>query len=140
MSDTPLTLYFDGRCPFCFSEMQRLSRWNGSGHLRFVDIAQPDFDPAVLGVDRAALNLELHSRTANGRLLVGIDSMLAAYTLVGRGWLVLPLRVPLLRPLLAQLYRRFARNRYRISRCLGYSAVPRCEEGICPVGNPFLRR
>jgi hypothetical protein len=36
----------------------------------------------------AALNRESHARTADGGLLVGIDSLLAAYTLVGRAWLV----------------------------------------------------
>lgn len=134
-----LTLFFDGRCHFCCAEIRRLRRWDKAGHLHFVDIAQPDFDPAALGLDLAALNRELHSRTAHGQLLVGIDSMLAAYTLVGRGWLVLPLRVRALRPLLANLYRLFARHRYRISHWLGYKTAPHCRDGICRADNPFLK-
>ncbi len=139
MHDATLTLYFDGRCPFCFAEMQRLRRWNKAGHLQFVDIAQPDFDPTPLGVTMVALNRELHSKTADGRILVGIDSMLIAYTLVGRGWLVFPLRVSLLRPLLANLYRLFARHRYRISRWLRYKEPLQCHDGVCHAGNPFLK-
>lgn len=135
-----LTLYYDGHCPFCAAEMTRLKHWNTAGHLHFVDIAEPGFDPTPLGVTMADLDRELHSRTADGAVLVGIDSMLAAYTLVGRGWLVMPLRVSFLRPTLATLYRKFARNRYRFSRWMGYKNIPVCKDGVCHVGNPFLDR
>jgi predicted DCC family thiol-disulfide oxidoreductase YuxK len=140
MSTPKLTLYFDGNCPFCAAEMTQLRSWNRTGHLAFVDIAEAGFDPIALGVDMAALDRELYSQTAAGEVLVGIDSMLAAYTLVGKGWLVFPLRIKTLRPLLADLYRKFARNRYRISRWIGYKPVSRCDEGICKMGNPFLDR
>jgi predicted DCC family thiol-disulfide oxidoreductase YuxK len=140
MSSTELTLYFDGNCPFCATEMARLRSWNRAGKLSFIDIADPGFEPSFLGVDAAALNRELHSRTSSGEILVGIDSMLAAYTLVGKGWLVFPLRVKLLRPLLAWMYRAFARNRYRFSRWMEYKVVERCVSGACHIGNPFIGR
>ncbi len=134
-----LTLYFDGYCPFCAAEMQRLRRWDAAGRLGFIDISEPDFDPTPLGVDLAALDRALHSMTAAGSLLVGLDSILAAYTLVGRGWLVMPLRIPLLRPLLARFYLWFARNRYRFSRWIGYRPISQCENGACQPINPFFR-
>src|SRR6476646_4420535 len=138
MSSSELTLYFDGNCPFCAAEMKRLRTWNTAGKLEFVDMTDPLFDPALLGVTMADLDRELHSRTASGIMLVGIDSMLAAYTLVGKAWLVWPLRIAFLRPVLTSLYRRFARNRYRFSRLLGYKQVVSCEDGVCRSGNPFL--
>jgi len=134
-----LTLYFDGRCPFCVNAMRKLKRWNTAGRLDFADITQPGFDPAFLGTDMAALNRELHGKTREGAVLVGIDCMLVAYTLVGRGWLVWPLRIPFLRPLLARGYRWFARHRYAISRRLGFRLPPRCDGEVCDIGNPFLR-
>jgi len=134
-----LILYFDGRCPFCVKSMLKLRKWNTAGHLAFVDITQPGFDPAFLGADMAALNRELHARTLDGRVLVGIDSMLAAYTLVGRGWMVWPLRIPFLRPLLANLYRWFARHRYTISHRLGIRLPQGCDGDTCSIGSPFLR-
>lgn len=133
MSSPVLTLYFDGNCPFCAAEMRRLKSWNTAGRLGFVDIAAADFDPAPLGVGYADLDRELHARTADDRLLVGIDSMLEAYTLVGKSWLVWPLRVGALRPLLTHLYRGFARNRYRFSRWLGYRRVEECASGVCRI-------
>lgn len=134
-----LTLYFDGRCPFCVKSMRRLRAWDAAGSLAFVDIAEPGFDPAPLGVDMAALNRELHVRTRGGEVLAGIDSMLAAYTLVGRGWLVWPLRVSLLRPALAGFYRWFARHRYAISSRLGMRLPAACDGDTCAIGNPFMK-
>ncbi len=139
LTTVELTIYYDGNCPFCSAEMQRLRSWNTAGRLAFIDISVLGFDPAPLGVDMAALDRELHSMTAAGQLLVGIDSLLAAYTLAGRAWRVLPLRAPLLRPVLASAYRWFARNRYRFSRWMGYKPVAKCEHGACQPVNPFFR-
>ncbi len=135
--DNALTLFFDGTCPFCHAEMQRLARWNHAGHLAFVDIAEPGFDAAPLGVSLADLNRELHGQRADGTLLVGIDSILAAYTLAGKGWLVLPLRLHWLRPAWHSLYRAFARRRHAFSRWLGYTAPPSCASGTCRFEHPF---
>jgi predicted DCC family thiol-disulfide oxidoreductase YuxK len=66
--------------------------------------------------------------------------MLAAYTLAGRGWLVWPLRIPLLRPALAAAYRWFARHRYAISKRLGIRLPGGCNGDVCGIGNPFLKR
>jgi len=78
MAAPTLTLYYDGRCPFCVSSMARLRGWDTAARLAFVDIAAAGFDPAPLGVTLDALNRELHATAADGTLLVGIDSMLAA--------------------------------------------------------------
>jgi predicted DCC family thiol-disulfide oxidoreductase YuxK len=124
-----LTLYFDGECALCRSEVQRLRRWDRHGSLAFVDIAQADFSPASLGVDIAALRALIHSRTSDGRMLAGIDSIVAAYTLVGRGWMVWPLRVALLRRFWSAFYRFIARNRYRLSHLAAHRAV--CTGDVC---------
>ena len=133
-----LTLYYDGKCAFCTREMMRLAGWDKHARLAFVDIAQPGFDPARLGLSLADVNREMASQTAAGEVLLGVDSMLAAYPLVGRGLLVWPLRVPGLRQVLTFLYRQFARHRYAMSRLLGYR-MPACGDGVCGIGNPFLR-
>ena len=132
-----LTLYYDGNCPFCAREMKRLGGCDRAGRLTFVDISLPGFDPAQLNATMAQLDAQLYSQTGAGAVLIGTDSMLAAYTLVGRGSMVWPLRVPLLRTVLSYLYRLFARHRYAISRLLGYKAV--CADGVCQPLNPFFR-
>jgi predicted DCC family thiol-disulfide oxidoreductase YuxK len=138
MDGPELTLYYDGSCAFCCAGMQRLKRWDRAARLQFVDIAAPGFSPRALGLGMQALNTEMHATTADGKLLKGIDSMLAAYALAGQGWRVAPLRVRWLRPVLAVMYRSFARNRYRISAWLGYDKSPVCTDSVCSRGRHFL--
>jgi predicted DCC family thiol-disulfide oxidoreductase YuxK len=129
-----LTLFYDGQCPFCKAEMTRLERWDQHHRLCFVDVANPSFDIATTGVTFADLDRELHCMTQSGEMLKGLDSMLAAYTLVDKAYLVLPLRIPFLRPYLSKAYLAFARNRYKFSRLLGYgksASNPLCERGVC---------
>ena len=134
MSSSELVLYFDGRCPLCTAEIRRLGARDTRHRLAFVDIAEPGFDPAPLGVDLSALNRELHARLPDGRMLTGMDSIVAAYALVGRRGLVWLLRAPAVRDAFAPLYRRLARNRYVVSRWLGYHAEAHCDAQTCGIG------
>ncbi|VWD01000.1 thiol-disulfide oxidoreductase DCC family protein [Burkholderia contaminans] len=134
MDSSELVLYFDGRCPLCVAEIKRLGARDTRHRLAFVDIAAPGFDPAPLGVDLPALNRELHARLPDGRMLTGVDNILAAHALTGRRWLVRLLRVPAVRRALAPLYRRFARNRHAVSRWLGYRAEAPCDGAACGSG------
>jgi len=120
-----LTLYYDGNCALCRAQMARLRQLDTACRLGFSDIAAPDFFPEALGVSKEALGTEIHALTADGRLMVGLDSIIAAYTAVGRGWLVAPLRIGVLRPLFVAMYRGLARHRYRLSRCA---------DGVCKFG------
>ncbi|GGC68359.1 thiol-disulfide oxidoreductase DCC family protein [Undibacterium terreum] len=138
MNPPLLSLYFDGNCPFCAAEMKRLRHWDTHARLGFIDIADPAFDASEQGLDLHAMNLQLHGRLANGDILVGLDTMLAAYTLAGKLWVVLPLRIKALRPLLSMLYRQFALKRYAFSRLMGYKQVPDCAEDVCRSRHPFL--
>ena len=135
MNANELVLYFDGRCPLCVAEIRRLGERDARHRLAFVDIAEPGFDPAPLDVDLPALNRELHARLPNGRMLTGIDGIAAAHALVGRRWFAWLLRVPAMRAVFAPLYRRLARNRYAVSRWLGYRAQACCEGGACSTGS-----
>ena len=131
MATPALTMYFDGDCPFCRTETDRIRRWDRAGKLAFVDISAPGFDPSALNLSMADFHREVISRTSDGTLLAGIDTIWAVYSLVGRGWLVWPLGVPGVRTLFARPYHWFARNRYTLSRVLGYRAGPPCRDGVC---------
>lgn len=117
MSTPALTLYYDGNCGICRAQMARLRQRDRAGRLAFMDIAAPDFRALEAGASLQALRTEIHVRSADGRLLAGIDSLVAIYTVLGRGWWVAPLRWRMLRPLFAAMYRALARNRYRLSAC-----------------------
>lgn len=127
MSSTELTVFFDGRCPLCAAEMRRMGELNKQGKLGFCDMSEPGFDAANYGTTWAAMDAELHGLDSSGRMLIGIDCIARAYSLIGRSWMVWPLKIEATKPFWRVVYRWFARNRYRASRVLGY----RCESGVC---------
>jgi len=78
----PVTLYYDGACRLCVSEMTTLQRCDRHQRLRFVDCAVPGFadadcDAAGIGLD--ALMARLHARDAHGRWSVGVPALAIAY-------------------------------------------------------------
>jgi uncharacterized protein YbjT (DUF2867 family) len=125
----PLTLLYDGACPICVFEMRRLHGLDRAGRLAYCDIAAPGFDASRYGTTLEGMMGRMHAVAADGRLLVGMDAIRAAYAAVGLGWLLAPTRLPWLRRPADRAYLWFAANRYAISRWLGM----RCE-GACEIG------
>ena len=112
----PLTLFYDAACPVCALEMDHLRERCRDGRLRFVDIAQPGFDPAPCGVTLAAMNAEIHGLCADGTMRRGVEVLRLAYAGAGIGWVLRPTGWAPLRPLFDAGYRVFARHRHSISR------------------------
>jgi uncharacterized protein YbjT (DUF2867 family) len=124
-----LELLYDGNCPICVFEMKRLAGLDRAGRLAYRDIAAPGFDAARYGTTLEAMMGRMHALAPDGRLLVGMDAIRAAYGAVGLGWLLAPTRLRWLRAIADRAYLWFAANRYAISRRLGM----RCD-GACDLG------
>ena len=103
------TLYYDGRCPLCTAEIDRL-RQLGDRSLALVDIHSLE-DTAGLP-DRGALLERLYLRRADNVLLSGLDANVAAWRHTRLGFLWAPLRWPLLRLVADAIYNRWAAWRY----------------------------
>jgi predicted DCC family thiol-disulfide oxidoreductase YuxK len=114
-----LTIYFDGRCPLCLAEIHVLRARNRRGLLRFVDVTAQDYHEPSHGVSCDAALANIHARLNDQTLLHGPAVFAEAYRradLTLGAWL---LSRPVLQPLLAFVYRRFARHRHAISRLAG---------------------
>ena len=114
----PHTVYYDGDCPLCSTEMAFLMGANRDGRLGFVNIAAPGFDAAALGVTREALMALLHVRDAAGRWLVGVPAVQVVYAATGHARIAAALEHPVLARLARPAYAWLARNRYRLPRWL----------------------
>lgn len=121
-----LTLFYDGFCPLCVAEMDKLRKLDQKQHLLLVDVQQPESLTPYPLVDKQAALTRLHALDENNQLLTGLDVTHAAWSLVGRGWLTAPLRWPILKWFADAVYVFFARHRYTISRVLTGKA--RCEQ------------
>ena len=112
----PLTLFYDAACPVCALEMDHLRESSRDGRLRFVDMAEPGFDPAPFGATLAAMNAEIHGLCADGTMRRGVEVLRLAYAAAGIGWVLRPTGWWPLRPLFDAGYRVFARHRRPISQ------------------------
>lgn len=113
-----LTLLFDGACPICRLEMDRLQAADTQQRLAFVDISVPGFDAARWGASHEEMMQLIHAARPDGSLVIGVQALALAYEAVGWGRWTLPLRLPLLGRLGDALYAAFARNRYKVSSLL----------------------
>lgn len=110
MSQQPqATLFYDGNCPLCQHEMTLLAR-RKSEHLRLVNIHTSGL---LTAQERLAMLRRLHLQQADGKWLVGVDASVAAWRYGGLGWLLAPLRWPVLGKLVDALYTRWAERRFR---------------------------
>jgi predicted DCC family thiol-disulfide oxidoreductase YuxK len=134
----PLTLFFDGACPLCRHEMQSLRRRDRGGRLLFEDVRAPDFaGPA--GVAPDDMLTSIHGRTADGRVVVGVETLRLAYGAVGLGWLVAPTAWAPLRRVSERAYLWLARHRFALPAWLGLAAFggrrhrADCTDATCPL-------
>lgn len=141
-TDYPLTLFYDGACPICRLEMDRLAARDALHRLAFVDISAHAFSAQAHGMpELPALQALIHARTPDGRVVIGVPALRMAYVAVGLGALVAPTAWPLLQPAVERFYAWFARHRYGLS-ALGAPLIDRlaartqgrmarCSQGAC---------
>lgn len=106
-------IFVDGGCGLCSREARLMARLDrGRGRLRITDIAAPGFDPAPLGVTYDQAMRSILGRTADGRIVHGVEVFRRAYAAVGIGWVLAPTAWPVLRAVSDRAYTWFARWRY----------------------------
>lgn len=129
--EVPALVLYDGACPLCRAEMQRLQERDRGGRLLFVDFSAPEFDEQHWGRSRAVLATALHVLTGQGVWLIGMPAIRHVYQQVGLGWLVAPTAWPGFAGLADLAYRYIAPNRLLLSRWLGL-APALCSDTHCP--------
>lgn len=95
------TVYFDGACPVCRTEIAHYQRQRGADGIRWVDAS--NCDEAALGADadRATMMRRFHVREADGTLVSGAAAFVAIWRrLPGFAWLA---TIASWRPVLAVL-------------------------------------
>ena len=130
MSKPQLTLLYDGACPLCAWEKQKLAKHDKHGRLDFINIQEPGFDPRFYGTTHDQLMARLHAVKPDGQLIIGFDTLLATYRAVGWWWAYLPLSL-LPKRLGNAGYGWFADHRYAISQRIGHWFGAVCDQGSC---------
>jgi predicted DCC family thiol-disulfide oxidoreductase YuxK len=125
-----LTIFYDGLCPLCELEINKLKQLDEDAQLGFVDINQPDFNECYPSLDWHTLDARIHGRLQDGSMISGLDVTYLAWKLVGKGWVYAPLRWPIISWFADRFYNLFARDRKPISSLLmGKRTADYCEKG-----------
>jgi predicted DCC family thiol-disulfide oxidoreductase YuxK len=132
MTDFDVEVFFDGLCPLCRREMAMLRRRDKRGRIRFIDIADADFNPGSVGVTREVLMSRIHARLPDGSIIHGVEVFRRLYAAVGFPRLVVLSRLPGVAQVLDLAYRWFAKNRLRLTG--------RCADGACKTHSAFARQ
>jgi predicted DCC family thiol-disulfide oxidoreductase YuxK len=111
-----LKVYYDGACPRCRRDRDRYCAWAGEGgaEVDWVDITGRDEELHAAGIEPQAALTELHVRDGAGAVHRELDAYILLMSRVHRlrplAWLI---NLPVIRPCLSWLYRRWVRRRLR---------------------------
>lgn len=78
------TIYFDGLCLACSTEINHYRRLPGSEKFNFLDITDPQFKPQEHGIDPYSVHKVMHVRDPQGRLHQGVDAFRAIWREIPR--------------------------------------------------------
>jgi predicted DCC family thiol-disulfide oxidoreductase YuxK len=112
----PITIYFDGSCKLCSSEINNLVARDKHGAILLIDCSPADFDDRDLPANRETMMNMIHARDAAGVWLRGIDVFIAAYRAADLNFISRLLAHRWIKPLAARGYPWVVRNRFRLSK------------------------
>jgi predicted DCC family thiol-disulfide oxidoreductase YuxK len=129
----PITVFYDGACIVCSTEIEQYRRQDRVGRLTLVDISTTEFKPERYGISLQEFMFELHVIDNEGTVFKGIEGFWAiwqafpASTLYGLLGTIITM--PLVNPLARLAYRGFARIRRYLPK-----RHKNCENGSCRIG------
>lgn len=129
----PITVFYDGACSVCSTEIEQYRCQDRAGRLLLVDISTPDFNPARYNLSLSAFMYELHVIDSRGVVYTGVEAFWAiwqafpASTLYGLFGTLITL--PIINPLARLGYRGFARIRKYLPKKRND-----CADGSCRIG------
>ncbi len=131
-----LTIFYDGNCPLCSTEMRKLKKHDVNNDIKLVNLHQKHFDELYPDIDINRAMAILHG-IYKGQYLLGLEVTHRAWTLVGKGFWVAPLNWPIVKPLSHWVYLLIAKFRHPISKVL--ARVFKLESTECTSGGCFAK-
>jgi predicted DCC family thiol-disulfide oxidoreductase YuxK len=105
---TDLTVFYDGACPLCRSEIGLYRNCAGAERVAFVDVAAAEAGNVASGLDKTSALTRFHVQTADGQLHSGAAGFAQLWlTLPGWRWLGRITMLPGIRTVAEIAYRGF---------------------------------
>jgi predicted DCC family thiol-disulfide oxidoreductase YuxK len=107
-SAADLTVFYDGDCPLCRSEIGLYRNCAGAERVAFVDVAAANAGDVAAGLDKSAALARFHVQTADGQVHSGAAGFAQLWsTLPGWRWLGRLTMLPGVRTVAEVAYRGF---------------------------------
>ena len=122
---------YDGKCPFCRSQVSRLAAWDGGGRLAFLSAHDATVAERYSDLSLDQLMSQMYVIDRRGRRHGGAAALRYLSRRLPRLWIAAPLlHIPFSLPLWQWLYRQIAARRYRLA------GGPACADGTCQILSP----
>ena len=105
-SSWKIKLLYDGECPLCLREVKFLQKRDGGrGIVKFVDIADPNYDPTDhAGVDFATAMGRIHGILPDDTVIKNVAVFRRVYEELGLGWVYALTKLPAIGKIADLLY------------------------------------
>lgn len=115
--DWKVKLLYDGECPICMKEVVFLMKKDaGRGLIKFVDIADDDYDPAEnANVSWSRAMGRLHAILPDNTIITGVKVFQKTYEVIGIGWLFAATKLPVIGNVADGVYNVWAKYRLRLT-------------------------
>ncbi len=113
-------VYFDGKCGLCSKEISFYQKIAPKGVFEWQDIAHDASALKPLNISQADALRLLHAKDKKGEMHIGVDAFILIWNELSIGWRFLSVLagLPIIRPILGWVYRRFASYRFaRLEHC-----------------------
>lgn len=80
MSQSGITVYYDGLCQLCSREIEHYKKMDGASKISFVDITSSEFDAATEDLDPHKIHQSLHVRDTNGKIHIGVEAFIVIWS------------------------------------------------------------
>lgn len=112
---SPIRVFYDAACPGCVKDRAWYEKRVGQGEqIQWLDINSREQELKSLDIDPVQALLELHVQDEQGRILRELPAyQLLLSRLPGYRWLAWLIGLPLIRPTLSWLYRKWVRRRLK---------------------------
>ena len=113
-------VYFDGKCGLCSKEISYYQKIAPKGVFEWQDIAHDASALKPLNISQADALRLLHAKDKKGEMQIGVDAFILIWNELSIGWRFLSVLagLPIIRPILGWVYRRFASYRFaRLEHC-----------------------
>ena len=115
--DWKVKLLYDGECPLCVREVNFLTKKDaGRGIIKFVDIADPNYDPQENGgVDFVTAMGVIHAVLPDGTIIKNVEVFRQVYEELNMGWVYAITKLPVVGKVADWLYGVWANWRLKIT-------------------------